>query len=155
MGWLSRDRVAAKGEEQLLRMRVAGLLVGRTLEMLRTQVREGVTTGHLDALAETFIRDHGGIPNFQLVPGYRHTLCTSVNEEVVHGIPGSRVLEEGDVISIDIPNKRLDLKVSEEVLSARRKKFVPKPQKTDSVFLNRYRAFATSGVEGAVLKDAE
>ena len=53
MGWLSRDRVAAKGEEQLLRMRVAGLLVGRTLEMLRTEVREGVTTGHLDALAET------------------------------------------------------------------------------------------------------
>lgn len=101
MGWLSRDRVAAKGEEQLLRMRVAGLLVGRTLEMLRTEVREGVTTGHLDALAETFIRDHGGIPNFQLVPGYRHTLCTSVNEEIVHGIPGERVLRAGDLLSID------------------------------------------------------
>ena len=54
--------------------------------------------------------------------------------------------------SIDIPNKRLDLKVSEEELAKRREKFVPKMQETDSVFLNRYRAHATSGVEGAVLK---
>ena len=60
-----------------------------------------MTTLELDTLAETHIRDHGGIPNFQLVPGYRHTLCTSVNEEIVHGIPGSRVLREGDLLSID------------------------------------------------------
>ena len=60
-----------------------------------------MTTLELDTLAETHIRDHGGIPNFQLVPGYRHTLCTSVNEEIVHGIPGPRVLVEGDVLSID------------------------------------------------------
>ncbi|GAA5026490.1 type I methionyl aminopeptidase [Terrabacter aeriphilus] len=82
-------------------MREAGLLVGRTLEMLATQVRPGVTTLELDRLAEAFIRDHGGVPNFQLVPGYRHTLCTSVNDEVVHGIPGPRVLEAGDIVSID------------------------------------------------------
>ena len=55
-----------------------------------------------DRLAEDFIRSrHGGIPNFQLVPGYSHTLCTSVNDEVVHGIPGNRVLEAGDVLSVD------------------------------------------------------
>ena len=53
-----------------------------------------MTTLELDRLAEDFIRSHGGIPNFQLVPGYSHTLCTSVNDEVVHGIPGSRVLLE-------------------------------------------------------------
>lgn len=82
-------------------MRVAGLLVGRTLDMLRVEARAGVTTGELDALAEDFIRSGGGIPNFQLVPGYDHTLCTSVNEEIVHGIPGSRVLREGDLLSID------------------------------------------------------
>ena len=101
MGWLGRERVAPKSAEQLLLMRTAGLLVGRTLEMLRGEVREGVTTGQLDALAESFIRDHGGVPNFQLVPGYRHTLCTSVNEQIVHGIPGDRVLEPGDLLSID------------------------------------------------------
>ena len=82
-------------------MRVAGLLVARTLEMLRTEVRPGMTTGQLDALAEDFIRSGGGIPNFQLVPGYEHTLCTSVDEEIVHGIPGERVLREGELLSID------------------------------------------------------
>lgn len=82
-------------------MRVAGLLTGRTLEMLRGEVRAGTTTGHLDALAEDFIRSGGGVPNFQLVPGYAHTLCTSVNDEIVHGIPGDRVLREGDLLSID------------------------------------------------------
>ncbi|MEO6997286.1 MAG: type I methionyl aminopeptidase [Terracoccus sp.] len=96
-----RRKLQGRTDEQLLLMRVAGLLVGNTLEMLRGEVREGVTTLELDRLAEAFIRDHGGIPNFQLVPGYAHTLCTSVNEEVVHGIPGSRVLERGDVLSID------------------------------------------------------
>lgn len=101
MGWMGRERVVAKTPEQIALMRVAGLLVGRTLEMLRGEVREGVTTAQLDALAEQHIRDHGGIPNFQLVPGYSHTLCTSVNEEVVHGIPGERVLVAGDLLSID------------------------------------------------------
>ncbi len=64
-------------------------------------MRPGTTTLELDRLAEEFIRSNGGIPNFQLVPGYSHTLCTSVNDEVVHGIPGPRVLEAGDIVSID------------------------------------------------------
>ncbi|MEO5744047.1 MAG: type I methionyl aminopeptidase [Terracoccus sp.] len=96
-----RRKLQGRTDEQLVLMRAAGLLVGRTLEMLRGEVREGVTTLELDRLAEAFIRDHGAIPNFQLVPGYSKTLCTSVNEEVVHGIPGRRVLETGDVLSID------------------------------------------------------
>jgi methionyl aminopeptidase len=84
-------------------MRVAGLLVGETLELLRDAVRPGVTTGELDALAEDHIRSRGGIPSFK---GYSHppfpaTICASVNDEVVHGIPGSRELVDGDVISID------------------------------------------------------
>ena len=87
--------------EQLAGMRTAGLLVGRTLEVVAAAVHPGMTTLDLDTLAETHIRDHGGIPNFQLVRGYRHTLCTSVNDEIVHGMPGSRVLREGDVLSID------------------------------------------------------
>ncbi len=101
MGWFGRDKVSAKSPEQLRLMRAAGLLVGQTLEMLRGEIRDGVTTGHLDALAEDFIRSRGGIPNFQLVPGYHHTLCTSVGAEIVHGIPGDRVLRAGDLLSID------------------------------------------------------
>jgi methionyl aminopeptidase len=96
-----RRKLQGRTDEQLLLMREAGLLVGRTLEMLRTEVRPGMTTLELDRLAEDFIRSHGGIPNFQLVPGYSHTLCTSVNDEVVHGIPGKRVLEAGDIVSVD------------------------------------------------------
>jgi methionyl aminopeptidase len=82
-------------------MREAGLLVGRTLELLAAELRPGMTTLELDRLAEEHIRSNGGIPNFQLVPGYSHTLCTSVNDEVVHGIPGPRVLEAGDIVSVD------------------------------------------------------
>jgi methionyl aminopeptidase len=102
MGLLDRG-VEIKTPEQIDLMRVAGLLTGQTLELLRDACRPGVTTGELDALAEDHIRSHGGVPSFQ---GYGHppfpaTICASVNEEVVHGIPGSRVLTDGDVISID------------------------------------------------------
>jgi len=97
-----RSQTPGRTAEQLHLMRRAGLLVGQTLELLHREVRPGVTTLDLDTLAEEFIRSHGGIPNFQLVPGYSHTLCTSVNDEVVHGIPSaSRVLHEGDVLSVD------------------------------------------------------
>ncbi|WP_353509993.1 type I methionyl aminopeptidase [Intrasporangium sp.] len=96
-----RRRLQGRTDEQLLLMREAGLLVGRTLALLSDHIRPGITTLELDRLAEDFIRSHGGVPNFQLVPGYHHTLCTSVNEEVVQGIPGGRVLEAGDVVSID------------------------------------------------------
>jgi methionyl aminopeptidase len=96
-----RNRLQGRTDEQLPLMREAGLLVGRTLELLASELRPGLTTLDLDRLAEDFIRSNGGIPNFQLVPGYSHTLCTSVNDEVVHGIPGPRVLEAGDIVSVD------------------------------------------------------
>ena len=99
-----RDRgIEIKTPEQIEKMRVAGLLVGQTLELLRRSVRAGVTTAELDAIAEDNIRSHGGSPSFQ---GYGHppfpgSICASVNDEVVHGIPGARVLADGDLISID------------------------------------------------------
>jgi methionyl aminopeptidase len=101
MGLFGRERCEGKTPEQLAMMRTAGLLVGRTLELVVAAARPGATTLELDTLAEAHIRDHGGVPNFQLVPGYHHTLCTSVNEEIVHGIPRQRVLEEGDLLSVD------------------------------------------------------
>ena len=92
-----------KNSHQIGLMRQAGLLVGQTLELLREAAGPGVTTGELDRLAEENIRSHGGVPSFL---GYGHppfpaTICASVNDEVVHGIPGDRVLVDGDVISID------------------------------------------------------
>lgn len=78
-----------------------GLLTAQALDAVRASIRPGVTTAELDVVAEQTIRDGGGIPNFQLVPGYRHTLCVSVNDEIVHGIPGDRVLQPGDIVSVD------------------------------------------------------
>ena len=92
-----------KTPEQIDKMRVAGRLVGETLELLRSAALPGVTTRELDTIAETNIRDHGGVPSFlgYGVPPFPATICASVNDEVVHGIPGERVLAESDVISID------------------------------------------------------
>jgi methionyl aminopeptidase len=78
------------------------VLVGKTLSMLAGEVRPGVTTGELDRLAETFIRDHGARPAFKGYRGFPASICPSVNEEVVHAIPGGYRLREGDIIGIDV-----------------------------------------------------
>lgn len=95
--------VEIKTPDQIRAMRMAGLLVGQTLEVLRQAVRPGITTAELDVIAEEHIRGHGGTPSFI---GYGHppfpaTICASVNDEVVHGIPGTRTLHEGEIISVD------------------------------------------------------
>jgi methionyl aminopeptidase len=97
-----RDRgVEIKTPEQIDRMRAAGLVVGRTLEQLRQTVRPGVTTLELDRLAEDCIRSSGAVPSFKGYHGFPGSICVSVNDEVVHGIPGDRVVADGDVVSID------------------------------------------------------
>nr|WP_218849127.1 type I methionyl aminopeptidase [Nocardioides perillae] len=97
-----RDRgVEVKTPDQVDLMRKAGLVVGRTLELLRSSVRAGVSTAELDAVAEDAIRSAGATPSFKGYHGFPASICTSVNDEVVHGIPGGRVLAEGDVVSID------------------------------------------------------
>lgn len=96
-----RSRIESKTPDQILRMRKAGLVVGQTLQLMAQTVRPGMTTGQLDELAEEHIRGCGAVPSFLGYQGFTGSLCTSVNDEVVHGIPGSRVLNEGDLISID------------------------------------------------------
>ncbi|SDH58998.1 methionyl aminopeptidase [Desulfosporosinus hippei DSM 8344] len=82
-------------------MRDAGRIVAETLELIREHAKPGVTTLELDRMAEKYIRAQGAIPAFKGYNGFPATLCTSVNEQVVHGIPGLRTLESGDIISID------------------------------------------------------
>lgn len=101
MSLLRRPKIEAKTDEQLHLMRRAGLVVGGTLELVREQVAPGVTTAELDRAAEDHIRSHGATPSFQGYHGFPASLCVSVNDEVVHGIPGARVLEAGDLVSID------------------------------------------------------
>jgi len=100
--WRGGMSIEIKTPEQIAAMRQAGLVVARTLRVLTDAVRPGVTTAELDALAEAEIRAAGATPSFQGYHGYPATICTSVNEEIVHGIPSPRrSLREGDIISID------------------------------------------------------
>lgn len=98
--------IELKSPEEIDTMSRAAKIVAEVLHALRIRVKPGVTTADLDCFAESFIRERGGVPAFK---GYRvrdrvyaHTLCTSVNEAVVHGIPSNRVLKEGDIIGLDI-----------------------------------------------------
>lgn len=90
-----------KTDEEVGLLRESNLLVSKTLAEIAGHIQPGVTTLHLDKIAETFIRDHHAIPAFKGYGGFPKSLCTSVNEAVVHGIPSDYVLREGDIISVD------------------------------------------------------
>ena len=90
-----------KAPAQLRSMVEPGLITAAALEAVRPMVRAGVSTAELDAVADRLIADRGAESNFKLVRGYRHTTCISVNEQVVHGIPGDLVLQPGDIVSVD------------------------------------------------------
>jgi len=90
-----------KTDEEVGLLKESNMLVSRTLAEIARHIQPGVTTLYLDEIAETFIRDHSAVPAFKGYGGFPNTLCTSVNEEVVHGIPSGYALREGDIISVD------------------------------------------------------
>ncbi len=90
-----------KTREEIEIMRESALLASNTLGLLAAEIKPGVTPLHLDKMAEAFIRDQGGIPGFLGLYNFPNSLCISVNEQVVHGIPNERPLESGDIISVD------------------------------------------------------
>ena len=95
--------IVCRSAAELEKMRAAGRLVGEVLTALTPSVVPGVTTAELDEVAEKMIADAGAIPAFKGYHGYPATICSSINEEVIHGIPsGQRVLREGDILSIDV-----------------------------------------------------
>ncbi len=91
-----------KSPREIEIMRRGGKITSKTLAMLMAAAKPGVTTGELDALADESIRSMGGVPTFIGYHGYPSAICASVNDEVVHGMPGDRVLQDGDLLSIDI-----------------------------------------------------
>jgi methionyl aminopeptidase len=93
--------VYLKTEEEIELIKKSSLLVGKTLAEVAKHIEPGVTTLRLDAIAEEFIRDNGGIPGFKGYNGFPNSLCVSKNAEVVHGIPSDKPLENGDIISVD------------------------------------------------------
>lgn len=91
-----------KNKADIERMRLAGKVVADTLDMLKGIAKVGVTTLELDKAAEEFIRSRGAIPSFLNYSGYPNSICASVNHQVVHGIPGSYKLKDGDILSVDV-----------------------------------------------------
>jgi methionyl aminopeptidase len=94
--------IIRKSEQEIERMARAGEVVAEALALLGERARPGVTTAELDALADELIRSRGGVPTFKGYRGYPASICTSPNDVVVHGIPGPRVLGEGDILSVDV-----------------------------------------------------
>lgn len=94
--------VSIKTKEEIENMKKAGHVNYLTHQYLKSLIKPGITTKYLNDEADKFIREHGGIPGFLNYEGFPGSICASVNEEVVHGIPGDRVLKEGDIISLDI-----------------------------------------------------
>lgn len=94
--------ITIKNEKQIEYMRIAGRITGEVLNLLETKIKEGITTKELDKIAEEYIRSQGAIPSFKGYGGFPATICASVNEELIHGIPGSKTLKNGDIISIDV-----------------------------------------------------
>ena len=93
--------IIIKNNKEIALMREAGKLVGEALLLIEEKVRPGITTAELDRIAEEFITKHGAKPSFKGLYGFPASLCISVNEQVVHGIPGGYVLKDGDIISVD------------------------------------------------------
>jgi len=93
--------IMRKRAEELEKMRRAGRVVGETLQILQAAVKPGVTTLELDEIAEREIRARGAVPSFKGYRGFPATICTSINSEIVHGIPGQRALKAGDLIKLD------------------------------------------------------
>lgn len=98
---MSKDSIQYKSEAEIELLRESSLLVGKTLAEVAKILKPGISTKALDELAETYIRDHGALPGFKGYGGFPATLCISINDEVVHGIPGDRIVKDGDVVSID------------------------------------------------------
>ena len=99
---MSNNMIYRKSDEEIEPMRESNRLVGMTHGELSKHIRPGITTLQLDKIADEFIRDHGAVPSFFGYGGFPNSICTSVNEHVVHGIPNNTPLKEGDIVSVDI-----------------------------------------------------
>ena len=93
--------IIIKNDKEINLMRKAGKIVAETLLVVEKNIKPGITTAELDRIAEEFITKHGAKPSFKGLYGFPASLCISVNEQVVHGIPGRYVLKEGDIVSVD------------------------------------------------------
>ena len=145
--------VTIKSPQEIELMREAGKILAKVHEQLGKELKPGMSTLEVDRLGEEMIRSFGCEPSFKGYQGYPASICVSINEEVVHGIPrADRIIEEGDIISIDIPAGKLELKVDEETLAKRREAWVCPPPNVTKGYLARYAKLVSSANKGAVVE---
>jgi methionyl aminopeptidase len=94
--------IIIKSDREIAVMRRAGIILGTALQELRLKLKAGMKTAELDTMADTMLRKMGAVPSFKGYRGFPASLCVSINEEIVHGIPGERLLREGDIVSLDL-----------------------------------------------------
>lgn len=94
--------ILIKNDEGIAKMRVAGHIVARTHEEVAKHIKAGMTTLEIDKIAEDYIRSNNAVPSFKGYNGFPGSICISINEEIIHGIPSKRVIKEGDIVSVDI-----------------------------------------------------
>jgi len=97
--------IAIRKPDEIAKLKRAGEIVGKTLQYLQNTIKPGMTLKEIDAMGEAYIREHGAIPSFKGLYGFTGSVCTSVNEVCIHGIPTDRVVEEGDILGLDIGTK--------------------------------------------------
>ena len=138
---------------EIVLMKKAGEITRDALNFCEKLIKPGISTKELDNLVEKFIINSGGLPACKGYEGYPATICASANDMVVHGIPSDHViLKEGDIISIDIPAHKLEVKISDEEMAARKANWQPREPKVTTGYLARYREMVTSGNRGAILE---
>lgn len=97
--------IAIRKPDEIAKLRRAGEIVGKTLQYLQNIIKPGMTLKEIDALGEAYIREHGAEPSFKGLYGFTGSVCTSVNEVCIHGVPTDRVVEEGDILGLDLGTK--------------------------------------------------
>ena len=132
--------VTIKSKSEIEKMREAGRLLALVHEEMAKHIRPGISTMELNDIGDKKIRSFGCIPSFLNYDGYPASICISVNEEVVHGIPGKRKIKDGDIIEIDIPSRSINVKLSDEELATRPQQ----PLKRNRVVSKALRAYAQS-----------
>ena len=143
--------ISIKNEREIEVMRKACKITAAARALAGEMVRPGVTTKEIDKAVYDFIVSQGATPSFLHYCGYPASVCISVNNTVIHGIPDSRVLKEGDIVSIDIPNCRIEVQVDDATLAARKAKWVCPEPRVKTGYLARYAKMVQSASKGAVL----
>lgn len=144
--------IKLKTKEQIEKIRECGIISAKLFKYLKTIIFPGITTMELDKIAETFIRDHGAVPSFKGYNGFPSSICTSVNEEIIHGIPCKRILEEGDIVGIDVGVKKEGL-ISDSARTFAVGKIAEKNQKLLDVTETALYKAISKVKPGAVLND--